>query len=483
MQHRIFHNILVSVLAIMLIAPFFVSNIYADTLNSNFSLTVSHYVDRVYNGSNQSPYAQHMTTTIEFKTPFTGTFTITQNKSGSSNITPVYSQQISNVTGALMTGINTSDSSKYVYTLTCTDATTVVIDTNYEITTSTYYGIGTITGSANGTYRNADIYTYIDGIEATLNDINDYFENYNNIPFYSYQAYKSFGGIGELVDFSYSGSDIGEYFNKAIRMVAKENYSFNSNYIIQIRPYETIHVLGFFSTNTGQNRVELVNSAGTVYTCTADIIFNLNQMFLADYKYYNNSGSSLWVQVAPATTGFTVEVIPIYVGTRLPTSLALDYGIDFSNTYTQKMDNIQSSIVNAINSLKNGDSNTQNIVNEVNSQNEQLDQSIQEYDQFESDFKSDFSSNMTQIQKPGIDNILSAATWYTAQLTALFNASGDFKIMFTLPLVLGLALFFIGRGALAYRESRTDVIESRTYDRELGDGSHYYKTYRQKRWK
>lgn len=482
MQHRIFHKILVSVLAICIIAPFFVSNIYADTLNSNFSLTVSHYVDRVYNGSNQSPYAQHMTTTIEFKTPFTGTFTITQNKSGNNYITPVYSQQISNITGALMTSINTSDSSKYVYTLTCNDATTVTIDTNYEITTSTYYGIGTITGSANGTYRNADIYTYIDGIESTLNDIADSIEYFDSIPIYSYQAYKLFSGIGTLIDYSYIGSDAYQFMHKAIKFKSIADSPYSTSRVFEIKSGKTLHVIGFFSHNITSQTIRLIDGSGNIYNLSPNTLSNINDMRLIDFTYTNNTNSSIIPCLQPANDSLA-EVIPIYVGFNVPATLGSDLGIDFTDSYIKSIFQSSNSIVNAINSLKNGDSNTQNIVNEVNSQNEQLDQSINEYDQFESDFKSHFSNNMTQIQKPGIDNILSAATWYTAQLTALFNASGDFKIMFTLPLVLGLALFFIGRGALAYRESRTDVIESRTYDHELSDGSHYFKTYRQKRWK
>ena len=82
----------------------------------------------------------------------------------------------------------------------------------------------------------------------------------------------------------------------------------------------------------------------------------------------------------------------------------------------------------------------------------------------QSDFISQFQDSFGDIDlnNYSISSSLSRTVgWLTLNMQNIFARSGDFSILFTLPLVLGLALFFIGRGAVIFRQGNIDRAEDR----------------------
>lgn len=80
----------------------------------------------------------------------------------------------------------------------------------------------------------------------------------------------------------------------------------------------------------------------------------------------------------------------------------------------------------------------------------------------ENDFISQFQDSFGDIDlnNYSISSSLSRTVgWLTMNMQNIFARSGEFSILFTLPLVLGLALFFIGRGAVIFRQGNIDRAE------------------------
>jgi hypothetical protein len=134
-------------------------------------------------------------------------------------------------------------------------------------------------------------------------------------------------------------------------------------------------------------------------------------------------------------------------------------------------------IIELLREFINGNTTTNNSVDNNDQSNTQFQQQTQQYDQIESTFQSSFTTDQQAVQQTFNNNTLTifadTTLWFTQQLNALYNASGDMKILFTLPLLLGLALFFIGRGA---KTSSPNTIDS-YYSSEMvanDDGVKYY---------
>lgn len=91
---------------------------------------------------------------------------------------------------------------------------------------------------------------------------------------------------------------------------------------------------------------------------------------------------------------------------------------------------------------------------------------IGDYDDLVSTFDSDFGDQqeeMTDIlQNTSLTAFSDAAIWFTQQLASLYSSMGDMQILVTMPLLLGIALFFIGRGALAFRSPESTIDSTNT---------------------
>lgn len=102
-----------------------------------------------------------------------------------------------------------------------------------------------------------------------------------------------------------------------------------------------------------------------------------------------------------------------------------------------------------------GNSASETATNNNDASNNSASETINQYNDLESNFVADFNNSMGLIDtSEAMDSFASfaiATKWFTDQLFELYNAHGRMKILFTLPLLMGIALFFIGRGNVVFR--------------------------------
>ena len=243
-----------------------------------------------------------------------------------------------------------------------------------------------------------------------------------NLPLFSHGAYKAFSNNNVN---NIKNDDYGYYIQ------VTTSYSF-STYMRNDIDYVFV-----IESNASGIMLEAIDEDIDVEVLrTHRTYYNRVYFFLV---HNNGSESAKSFKFNGYSSGF--KLYPLFIGDSrfMPQELMSLAQDKYSDFYTQM--------------FNNGTSESTNIVNNNNSLNDQLQTSITQYDQVENQFKQSFSTSMNQISKPDLSNIVSAAAWYTTQLTSLFNASGSFQIIYVLPLVLGIALFFIGRGAVAFRQS------------------------------
>ncbi len=149
------------------------------------------------------------------------------------------------------------------------------------------------------------------------------------------------------------------------------------------------------------------------------------------------------------------------------------------NKYNNEQLNDNKTIIDKLTELINGNNRTQQSVNNNDQSTSQLNTQTEKYHQIESTYQSTFTTEQTEIKQQLNVNPLTSfsktALWFTDQLTNLYNRSGNFKILFTLPLILGLAMYFIGRGR---KVAAPNTVEHYTLveSAEAGEGRTVYKT-------
>ena len=101
--------------------------------------------------------------------------------------------------------------------------------------------------------------------------------------------------------------------------------------------------------------------------------------------------------------------------------------------------------------INNGNSSTGGIVSGNNSAIDNLDDVVSEYHATEQQFFDDFNSNQQAIASDIVGwswgGLVSCANWVGETMTDYYNNMGDFRQYIIYPLMLGIALFFLGRGS------------------------------------
>lgn len=138
--------------------------------------------------------------------------------------------------------------------------------------------------------------------------------------------------------------------------------------------------------------------------------------------------------------------------------------------------------------ISNGNSSTSGIVSQFQSNLNEFNSVISQFDNIENGFITDFTMSNEEIKSTLSDyqftgNLLSCANWVTDTYMDFFENSGDFKQYFIYPLIMGIALFFIGRGQVIlgnlYRkpyDSSTHTVTT-GYTERYSDGSKRTETY------
>lgn len=105
--------------------------------------------------------------------------------------------------------------------------------------------------------------------------------------------------------------------------------------------------------------------------------------------------------------------------------------------------------------LSSGNSNSQAATGTLNDSVSDFNNIAGQYDQVEGQYTEQMKENLNAIAPTVSEfgftgNLLTASLWFGEQLTNVFDRLYDFKNYIIIPLILGLALFFIGRGSMLF---------------------------------
>lgn len=249
-------------------------------------------------------------------------------------------------------------------------------------------------------------------------------------------------------------------------------FGFQGYYIDQVNDFE---VLGFYSFNPSTN--ELIEQDSFSYLLSSQVGFlriyiwntslsrrgNKTTMpFFIKIRFNGDLASSSGLFSYNASEYGTVEIWKISNGRYL------DLFTNFN-------------ILSALNSLSSGSPSSTSAVNSLDSSVSATSDVVSDYVNLESDFTSSFSDSQSEMHEVMSNTSLvafaNAFIWFTAQLNNLYNSLGDMRILVSLPFILGIALFLIGRGQVVFRDRQPEderIVETvtRSYDPLDFDGSH-----------
>lgn len=132
------------------------------------------------------------------------------------------------------------------------------------------------------------------------------------------------------------------------------------------------------------------------------------------------------------------------------------------------------------NALTTGSEESQSTVTEFENSSDNLSSTITDYNATQENFYSDFQSNQSVILEDvqGWDwgGLVDCANWIGFTLTDYYNNMGDFKQYIIYPLMLGIALFFLGRGdsiiGHLYRKPTVTFTHTETRSTKSGGVTH-----------
>lgn len=115
--------------------------------------------------------------------------------------------------------------------------------------------------------------------------------------------------------------------------------------------------------------------------------------------------------------------------------------------------------------LNKGNDATVGIIEDFNDRHNELQDYINNYDDLEQSFKDQFESGQSGIMSDFIGwswgGLVSCASWISDTMVSYFDNMGDFKQYILYPLMMGIALFFIGRGSVIVASLTRDSKNSR----------------------
>lgn len=286
-------------------------------------------------------------------------------------------------------------------------------------------------------------YDYVDYYFVAPNYCNGYFDltvNNNfvfgsaNVPSYSFGLVDSDGNASSLLTSSTSqpaGNNAGTAIKQTYRITLNECGYFHA----QLALKTTTSWYPATDARTLTGKYGLVESDNiTEYNVSTSEVHWLKQILYS----INNMPTGGTIDLSEITDLLDeiIDLMDIQLGHLYDTNTKLDI------------------IINQLN-VQNG-SPANDAVNNNDQANQEAEQIINDYDQLTSTFDSDFQDSQTEmttiLQNTSLTQFANSFTWFTNQLGLLYESLGDMKILVLLPLLLGIALFFIGRGAVIFRE-------------------------------
>lgn len=485
-----FRNTLIIILTMLTIVPFTFIKPSAQTLNANYSCTQFDFQEYISPSYYNSSYI-----TINFKNPATGTLTVNATGIGGSSSTSAY-YQIDVISGGVLTQINANN-----IKITLTDSSNVQIRVRQLAATGSNSWL-VYSMSFSGNYSTSiesnvikinqliqntsdpsnSILGKLDIIAEAINSgIIDYTSQINDVITLLNVINNKLAGLDNLIDtitwndvsFTYKGvtSDFNT-FSDTNMTASNSYYVFNLGYINNLAGDILKFVFPVY-VNNQSSRDQL-----KLYYIRSDRINEKNEIEPLFYMAYRDRIEVYLTLNYPQLT--PINTADNYIALFLPS------GYNFS-TIGRSVQNIKSTdieywkLMSTFQLFKLNASTSESIAaeNAASDTNNQFQNNSDQYHSIESTFQSNFDISMQAINPTSIleDIILFAPafSWFTQQLGAFYNASGPFKILFTLPLLLGIALFFIGRGVNVFHDpyketskEKYDYSETETFDLNTG---------------
>lgn len=164
------------------------------------------------------------------------------------------------------------------------------------------------------------------------------------------------------------------------------------------------------------------------------------------------------------------------------------YIVDVTDSTQEQIDSLISAINNQTdvisgkiddtnNFIDKGNSGTGGIVSDFQDKDNELNEVVSEYQAVEQQFFDDFTANQDAITSDIVGwswgGLVNCANWVGETMTDYYNNMGDFRQYIIYPLMLGIALFFLGRGSSIighlYRKPTTSVVDTQSVSTRRGN--------------
>lgn len=199
------------------------------------------------------------------------------------------------------------------------------------------------------------------------------------------------------------------------------------------------------------------------FTIIGKIPDNINSSYIYGFRVLGSSGS-----VADGDFIVNAYIWQIPKGDDYTNADVITAINNQTTTLGGKIDDIN-------NFIDKGNSSTGGIVSNFQDKDNELNDVVSQYRDVENQFFEDFNTNQSAITSDIVGwswgGLVNCADWVGTTLTDYYNNMGDFRQYIIYPLMLGIALFFLGRGGSIIghlfrkpKQSTVDI-ESTTFKR------------------
>lgn len=174
------------------------------------------------------------------------------------------------------------------------------------------------------------------------------------------------------------------------------------------------------------------------------VIFTLPEGFENTFSRISFSGSGKWPDLAVSLYAYYPDSDSDSSASDLAAILA-------------KLDDINDSIDNQTDEIMGAGSDNSGTIDNIQSGNSDLEDYISDYTEIEQSMHDKFVETQAALNGDftgfSWGSLSTCLNWCSDYLQQIYLNSGDFKMMIVLPLLLGIALFFVGRGAVILANS------------------------------
>lgn len=228
----------------------------------------------------------------------------------------------------------------------------------------------------------------------------------------------------------------------------------------------TVSYVFMSSVNLSQSSIVLKNN---------NINFTLASVspysFSGGYRIYKvdftGKGTSLSAVNDQIQWKTTTKIYPIYFGTtammpenvkRICSMITIDMNIE------RDVDSIESYVALIYDLLNRGqDPSDEEFISDMGDIiGDYSDSEVVIHDFFDDSFS---GIDLTDYSLPA--SLAATTQWVVSQMETIFYNAPDLRILMTLPLVLGIALFFIGRGSVIFRQGNIDRARAVAYGDQI----------------